>query len=144
MRVFALSFGLLILLSGGGRTDPVLDVGLVRPGDGHRRSRAASATPPPRGKNFAIGAVPVAGVGGPLGSVPFRLQFQFDNDLPPIDVSGTVGSLGYNPMLPVLDPDRLDLGDAGTARPLPGRVSRPDRLTRTGSIRRRSATTPRR
>ena len=36
--------------------------------------------------------------------MPFRLQFRFNNDLPPIDVSGTVGSLGYNPWLPVLDP----------------------------------------
>ena len=58
----------------------------------------------PDEKNFEIGAVPVAGVAGPLGSVPFRLQFQFNNNLPAIDVSGTVGSFGYNPWLPVLDP----------------------------------------
>ena len=101
--IFALSFGFLsppsavaepIRFSTSGQFD--LASGTV--------DLAGVSDAAPEGKNFVIGAVPVAGVEGPLGSVPFRLQFQFNNDLPSIDVSGTVGSLGYNPWLPVLDP----------------------------------------
>ena len=102
--IFALSFGFLssssavaepIRFSTSGQFD--LASGTV--------DLAGVSDAAPEGKNFVIGAVPVAGMAGrPLGSVPFRLQFQFNNDLPSIDVSGTVGSLGYNPWLPVLDP----------------------------------------
>jgi len=53
---------------------------------------------------FPIGAIPVGDIAGPMGDAPFRLQFRFDHDLPPIDVSGTAPSLGYNPDLPALDP----------------------------------------
>ncbi|WP_165251366.1 PEP-CTERM sorting domain-containing protein [Paludisphaera soli] len=49
-----------------------------------------------------IGAVPVGGNPGALGSTPFQLKFAFDG-LPDIEVGGTILNLGYNPDLPVQD-----------------------------------------
>jgi hypothetical protein len=101
--IFALSFGLLTPSSATAEPIRFSTSGLFDLATGTVKLAGVSDAAP-EGQNFAIGAVPVAGVEGPLGNVPFRLQFRFNNDLPPIDVSGTVGSLGYNPELPVLDP----------------------------------------
>jgi hypothetical protein len=38
-----------------------------------------------------------------LGDTPFHLEFQFNNNLPAIDVSGTIPWIGYNPDMPVQD-----------------------------------------
>lgn len=55
------------------------------------------------GDSIPVGALRVEGLTGPLGSMAFHLQFRFSNDLPAIDVSGTIQYPGYNPDLPVLD-----------------------------------------
>ena len=90
-------------LFGGGRTDPVLDVGSVRPGVGHRRSRRCERCRP-RGQELRDWRRPGGGRGRPAGecavSSPVPVQQQ-----PPLHQSParSVPSVTI-PWLPVLDP----------------------------------------
>jgi hypothetical protein len=63
----------------------------------------AGVTDAAPGDSVLIGTVPVDGINGVLGATAFHIQFKFNTDLPPIDVSGTATYFGYNPDLPVLD-----------------------------------------
>jgi hypothetical protein len=58
------------------------------------------ATP---GASIQIGTLPLDGVEGALGASAFHVQIKFNDDLPAIDVRGTMPSLGYSPDLPVHD-----------------------------------------
>lgn len=49
-----------------------------------------------------IGSLHVGTAAGPLGEVPFQLDFTFDG-LPSIKVAGTIPWIGYNPDMPVQD-----------------------------------------
>lgn len=53
--------------------------------------------------SIQIGTLPVDGVEGALGASAFHVQIKFNEDLPAIEVRGTMPSLGYSPDLPVHD-----------------------------------------
>jgi PEP-CTERM motif len=63
----------------------------------------AGVTGAEAGDRIGIGTVAVDQIVGVLGSTTFHLQFKFNDDLPSINVSGTIPYLGYNPDVPVLN-----------------------------------------